>query len=145
MATRGLTLGKFAPLHAGHQHVIQTALAETDEVVVVVYNAPETTPIPLSVRSGWIRELYPGVRVVEAWNGPTAVGDTPEIRSAHEHYIINELGIRGITHFYSSEFYGEHMSRALGAFDRRVDPNRTRFPISATAIRNAPFQYLPSR
>ncbi len=33
---RGLTLGKYAPLHRGHQLVIETGLAETDEMVVIV-------------------------------------------------------------------------------------------------------------
>jgi HTH-type transcriptional regulator, transcriptional repressor of NAD biosynthesis genes len=32
---RGLTLGKFAPLHKGHQFVIETALRETDEVIAI--------------------------------------------------------------------------------------------------------------
>jgi hypothetical protein len=31
---RGLTLGKYAPLHRGHQLVIETALAEMDETLV---------------------------------------------------------------------------------------------------------------
>jgi nicotinamide mononucleotide adenylyltransferase len=35
---RGLTLGKFAPLPKGHQLVIETALAEMDEVVVLSLN-----------------------------------------------------------------------------------------------------------
>ncbi len=34
--TRGLTLGKFAPLHKGYQLVIETALREMDEVVTIV-------------------------------------------------------------------------------------------------------------
>lgn len=130
-STRGLTLGKFAPLHRGHQHLIATALAEVDDLVVVIYDAPETTPIPLSVRAGWIRALYPMVQLVEAWDGPTVVGDTPAIRHAHEQYLIKRLKICGITHFYSSEFYGAHMSQALGAIDRRVDPARATVPVSA--------------
>ena len=40
--TRGLTLGKFAPLHKGHQLVIETALSEMDEVVVIIYDCLET-------------------------------------------------------------------------------------------------------
>lgn len=135
---RGLTLGKFAPFHKGHQLVVETALAEMDEVVVVVYDAPETTLVPLSVRAGWVRALYPSVRVIEAWDGPTAMGDTPEIRRSQEEYIRDCLGLTGITHFYSSEFYGAHMSQALGAIDRRVDPERVRVPISATRIRSNP-------
>lgn len=139
--TRGLTLGKFAPLHRGHQHLIETALAEVDELVAIVYDAPETTRIPLSVRAGWLRALYPQLRVVEAWDGPTAVGDTPEIRRAHERYVVERLKIRGVTHFYSSEFYGSHMSRALGAVDRRVDPARAAVPVSGSAVRADPYAW----
>jgi NadR type nicotinamide-nucleotide adenylyltransferase len=138
---RGLTLGKYAPFHRGHQLVLETALAEMDEVIVIIYDAPETIAIPLGVRAEWIRALYPAVTVVEAWDGPTEVGDTPEIRKAHEEYIIGRLGITGITHFYSSEFYGGHMSRALCAVNRIVDRGRLALPVSGTAIRGNPFRW----
>ena len=36
----GLTLGKFAPLHRGHQYLIETALAETERLVVLIYDCP---------------------------------------------------------------------------------------------------------
>ncbi len=130
----GLTLGKYAPLHRGHQHVIETALAEMDRVTVIIYDAPETD-IPLPIRANWLRHLYPQVQVIEAWGGPTNVGYSADIKKAHEDFIINTLGISGISHFYSSEPYGEHMSRALNACDRRVDEQRLTIPISATRIR----------
>ncbi|CAG0989359.1 Trifunctional NAD biosynthesis/regulator protein NadR [Anaerolineales bacterium] len=139
--THGLTLGKFAPLHKGHQLVIETALAEMDEMSVIVYDAPETTPVPLNVRSDWIRELYPTVKVIEAWDGPTEVGSTPEIKQRHEKYVIEHLKVSGITHFYSSEFYGEHMSAALGATNRLVNPSRNTVAVSGTKIRENPFLY----
>jgi HTH-type transcriptional regulator, transcriptional repressor of NAD biosynthesis genes len=139
--THGLTLGKFAPLHKGHQLIIETALAEMDDVSVIIYDAPETTSIPLNVRSNWLRELYPQVKVIEAWDGPTEVGDTSEIKHKHEKYIIEELKVSGITHFYSSEFYGEHMSIALGAVNRLINPSRDIAPVSGTKIRGNPFLY----
>ena len=139
--TQGLTLGKFAPLHKGHQLVIETALAETDQVSVIIYDAVEVTPIPLNVRAQWIRRLYPSVNVIEAWDGPTEVGNTPEIQRSHEQYIIDHLKVSGITHFYSSEFYGQPMSVALGAINRLVDPSRKTVPISGTTIRQNPFLY----
>jgi NadR type nicotinamide-nucleotide adenylyltransferase len=141
---RGLTLGKYAPLHKGHQLVIETALAEMDEVIVIIYDAPETTLIPLNVRATWLRKIYPQIKVIEAWDGPTSVGDTPEIKRLHEDYIINRLKIQGITHFYSSEFYGEHMSVALGAVNRQVDPSRKTIPVSGEKIRENPFAYRES-
>lgn len=137
----GLTLGKFAPFHKGHQFVIETALAEMDEVSVIIYDAPETTSIPLNIRSNWIRKLYPQVKVIEAWDGPTEVGDTPEIKRKHENYILEQLKITGITHFYSSEFYGEHMSVALSAVNRLINPSRDIVPISGMKIRENPYAY----
>jgi len=138
---RGLTLGKYAPLHKGHQLVIETALAEMDEVIVIIYDVPETTNVPLNVRVTWLRKLYPQIRVIKAWDGPTEVGDTTEIKQKHEDYIITTLKIQGITHFYSSEFYGEHMSVALGAVNRLVDLDRKFIPVSGTAIRENPYIY----
>lgn len=138
---RGLTVGKFAPLHAGHQLLIETALREVDQLVVVIYDCPATTNLPLPLRAAWLRDLYPTIRVIEAWDGPTEVGDTSAIKGMHEDYIINRLGIREISHFYSSEFYGEHMSAALGAVNRLVDPNRVRLPISGTLVRSDPAHY----
>lgn len=131
---RGLTLGKFAPFHRGHQMLVETALAEVDELVVMVY-ATDLIDVPLQVRAGWIQDLYPAVRIIEAWDGPDGYGDTPEIRNEQETYILKKLGGLPITHFYSSEFYGHHVSRALGAVDRRVDEARSAVPISGTALR----------
>src|SRR5688500_14027389 len=109
---RGITLGKFAPLHRGHQMLIEKALREMNELLVVVYDSPEVTRVPLPMRAQWIRNLYPQVKVIEGWGGSNAMGDTPKIKKLQEDFIIETLGIEGITHFYSSEFYGEHMSEA---------------------------------
>ncbi|WP_084159109.1 AAA family ATPase [Paenibacillus taiwanensis] len=135
----GLTLGKFAPLHKGHQYMLETALREMDHVIVVIYDCPDTIDVPLPVRAGWIRQLYPSIEVIEAWDGPQQMGDTPEIKQLQEQYILRLLAGRIVTHFYSSEFYGEHMSAALGAVDRRVDEERAAYPISGTAVRLDPY------
>lgn len=135
----GLTLGKFAPLHRGHQLVIETALAECERVTVVVYDAPSTTRVPLSVRAGWVRTLYPQVRVIEGWAGPEAVGDTPAVQRLHDHYLREVLGLTDVTAFYSSERYGQATAAGLGAVHRPVDPARTRWPVSGTAVRADPF------
>lgn len=141
MKTVGLTLGKFAPFHRGHQLVVETALREMDAVIVLLYDSPEVTDVPLPVRSAWVRTLYPAVRVIEAWSGPTETGNTPEIQRRHEEYILHLLNGQHITHFYSSEFYGDHVSAALGAVNRQVDAARTTVPISGTRLRAEPFRY----
>ncbi|AWH88558.1 AAA family ATPase [Limnobaculum parvum] len=140
MSTTGLTLGKFAPFHKGHQYVIETALKEVDELYVLIYNTSVTT-IPLSVRANWIRKLYPQVKVIEAWDGPEGYSNDRDFEIEQENYILAMLNGQKITHFYSSEFYGDHVSKALGAVDRRIDEARVAVPISATEIRQNPLKH----
>jgi NadR type nicotinamide-nucleotide adenylyltransferase len=138
--SRGLVLGKFAPLHRGHQHLIETALASVEELVVLVYDCPDLIDVPLGRRAGWIRALYPRATVLEGWGGPREAGPDPRIQRLQEAYVLGKVGLP-VTHFFSSEWYGEHMSRALGARDVRVDPDRRRFPVSGTAVRADPFAH----
>lgn len=140
MKTHGLVLGKFIPFHKGHEFLIESALRRVDRLTVLIYHC-SSCPIPLPVRAGWIRTLYPRVEVVEAWDGPESVGDTPEIKKENEDYILARLGDRKITHFFCSEFYGGHVSRALSAEDCRVDEARSAVPVSATMIRENPFRF----
>src|SRR4029077_5709017 len=88
-----------------------------------------------------LRALYPSLEILEAPGGPREVGADPALQARHEQYILALLAGRRVTHFYSSEFYGDHVSRALGAVDRRVDPERRQFPISGTAIRANPYEH----
>lgn len=141
--TTGLTLGKFAPLHRGHQLLFETALRETDHLIALIYPT-DIINVPLGVRANWIRTLYPSVEVIEAWDGPAESGYTPEITSRHDAYIRSRLNGRTITHFFSSEPYGEHVSRALDAIDRRVDMDRLLVPVSGTAIRLDPYAHRHS-
>jgi NadR type nicotinamide-nucleotide adenylyltransferase len=125
----------------GHQYVIETALAETDKVYVMIYDSPEVTRIPLAVRAQWIRELYPTVHVLEAYNVPSEVSNEPQKKREHEQYILHILNGRQVTHFFSSEFYGEHVSQALQAHNRQIDPERRVHPVSASLIRSDPYRY----
>jgi HTH-type transcriptional repressor of NAD biosynthesis genes len=135
----GLTLGKFAPFHKGHQLLIETAINEVDELLVLIYDDPIIN-IPLATRAGWIREIYPEITVIEGVNSPNDSGYTPEIMKIQEEYVSTILANRNISHFYSSEPYGEHMSKALNAINRQVDVSRNIIPISATEIRKNPFK-----
>lgn len=141
----GLTLGKFAPFHKGHQSILDIALQEVDEMILVIYDT-DVINIPLTIRANWIRKLYPKVKVIEAWDGPVGYAldkgkNKREYEIKEEQYIVSLLGKTKITHFYSSEYYGQHMSKALGAIDRRIDESRGIVPISATMIRENPYKY----
>ena len=138
--TAGLVLGKFAPLHLGHQSLIEGALEQVDTLYVLVYDAPSVTRIPLAKRATWIRELHPSATVIEGRGAPEASGRDPQIMRAQERYIMSVVP-SPITHFFSGEWYGDHVSRALGAHDIRVDEARRRFPVSGTMLRSDPKRY----
>ncbi|MFZ1389336.1 MAG: AAA family ATPase [Thiolinea sp.] len=141
----GLTLGKFAPLHRGHQLMIETALGQVDHLIVMIYGCDELPLVNLAERVQWLQILYPTVEVLPAPDGPKETGYTSAIMRAQEDFILKILAGRKVTHFFSSEPYGEHVSEALGAVDVRVDMPRQIVPISATRIRqdwNLAQQYL---
>jgi HTH-type transcriptional repressor of NAD biosynthesis genes len=117
--------------------LIERSRAERDCTVVLVYESREVTRVPLSVRSDWIRKLYPDVLVVEGSDAPSASGHDPVVMRIQEEYIANMVPLP-VTHFFSSEWYGAHVSASLGALDVRVDEARIVVPISATMIRGNP-------
>lgn len=137
----GLTLGKYAPLHKGHQKLIEKALSEVDLLIVIVYDAPQYTNVPLKVRAQWIEELYPEVIVIQADNVPKDKGYTEEIQQKHERYILSLVSNWKIDKFYSSESYGFRMSRALGCENIIYDSERKGIRISGTEIRENPEVY----
>ncbi len=141
LKSHGLYLGKFAPLHLGHEYMIKEAIKTVEKLTVLIYEAPDLTEIQLSRRADWIRALCPDVEVIECSDGPTEVTYEPAGMLEHEQYVIKKLGERKITHFFSSEPYGEHMSIALGAADVRIDQGRQSFPVSATQIRDDLYAY----
>jgi NadR type nicotinamide-nucleotide adenylyltransferase len=139
--SNGLVLGKFAPLHKGHQLCIERSIAENDNTYLMIYDCPEVTSIPLQERVSWIQHLYPHVKIIECWDGDNTVSTHPRVCRNHERYIKKMLNGVKIDNFYSSEFYGAHVSKALKAKDCRVDTARNAVPISGTQIRESPYLY----
>jgi len=136
--TRGLILGKLAPFHIGHKRLIETALKEVDEVYVLIYDCPNLINIPLNIRANWVRYFFPQVHVIEGWDAPNRHENTDEVKRLQENYVKKVLNGNKITHFFSSEYYGEHMSKSLNAVDRRLDRNDPKqgYITTATMIRN---------
>ncbi|WP_158972065.1 adenylyltransferase/cytidyltransferase family protein [Paraglaciecola sp. L3A3] len=133
---KGLTLGKFAPLHKGHQALIDFSLRYADQLVIVIYACDELPSCPLPIRIKWLEQLYPQVQVILAIDGPKEVGYSQEIINKHDVYLQELLKDHCFDYFFSSESYGEHVSLALNCKDIRFDQARTKVPISATKIRN---------
>src|SRR5215813_14005801 len=102
---RGLVIGKFMPLHRGHQLVIDAALAECDEVTVVVYDsrpAGSFPPMPLETRLGWVTDLYPQLEQVVGLGDPLDWPDNED--PANAAVYAGHLRFLGrFDRFYSSE------------------------------------------
>ena len=137
----GLTVGKFAPLHKGHQYLIELALHEVDILIVIIYEALEIPKLTLDLRTHWFKELYPQVIIIKADNVPKDLGWTEEIEEKHEAYIMSLVESYEISAFYSSESYGDRMSKALNCEHRLIDPRRINVPISGTSIRSDLVKY----
>jgi NadR type nicotinamide-nucleotide adenylyltransferase len=132
----GLTLGKYAPFHKGHEYVIETALKEMEYIIVIIYNASDFTEIPTIKRAEWIQNIFPNnVEIIIAEDGPQETGYTKEIIEKQNAYIKNILQGKKIHTFYSSESYGQYVSDALNSNNRIVDLKRLKYPINATMIR----------
>ncbi len=131
----GFTIGKFAPLHKGHQYLIETALKEMDKVIVVVYDT-DVIDIEAEKRANWIKELYPNVEIRFAHNPPSKYGLDEESVNIQMKYLSEIIKDEVPTHFYSSEKYGASVAKYMNIIDRRVDNERATVPIRATEIRN---------
>src|SRR5688500_10481303 len=137
--TRGLVLGKFLPYHAGHAHLIRTARAAVDELVVLVCSI-EREPIPGALRYGWVRDSHPDCRVVHvAEEVPQAPGDDASFWPIWIDLIARRAGAIDVV--FTSEDYGDELARRIGARHLSVDPSRLTFPVSGTAVRADPIRH----
>lgn len=130
----GFTIGKFAPLHKGHQYLIEKGIKEMDEFYVIVY---ETKVIDISMeqRAKWIRELYPKVKILLAKNPPSQYGLDNESVKIQMDYLKNIIKDIPVTHFYNSEPYGKYVAKDLNIEEVQVDRLREKYSISGTKIR----------
>ena len=131
----GFTIGKFAPLHKGHQYLIETAIKEIDKFIVIIYET-DLIQVPIKKRAEWIKNLYPNVEIRYAMNPPKKYGLDEESVSIQINYLKNIIHDIKPTHFYSSESYGKYVAENLNIIDRRIDNERINIKISATEIRN---------
>lgn len=155
----GLVVGKFAPLHKGHEALIAFAQAQCERLVILSYSKPDLPGCPPELRAAWLAALYPDtLRLVlddaaladfAARTGrPLRIlpdNDAPD--EAHRSFVAwacdTMLGLT-VDLVFTSEAYGEGFAASLARhFDRPVehvmfDRQRARVPISATRLRADP-------
>lgn len=134
MVTSGFILGKFLPLHKGHQYLIDHALAHVDHLSIVIYDN-HAFKIPLAQRLAWFHLLYPHMDIIPITELYDLDFTSPETWQGHEQLLRHYLPPQ-VTHFFSSEDRGyyDHLAQFLGVKHIIVDQDRTVVPINGTTI-----------
>ena len=130
----GFTIGKFAPLHKGHQYLIEKGIKEMDKFYVIVYET-DVMDIPVEKRAKWIKQIYPEVNILLAKNPPSQYGLDEVSVKIQMDYLKNIIKDIPVTHFYNSEPYGKFVARDLKIQEVQVDRMREKYAISETKIR----------
>ncbi len=133
----GLVLGKFMPLHKGHELLLGFAQRFVEKLYVVVDNVIDA-PIQGALRCQWIQELFPNAIVSYI---PSPLPQRPEEHA--DFWSIWKKNLEDLLpekpdYLFASEHYGNALAEALGATFIPFDTHRNIVPVSGTAIRNAP-------
>lgn len=163
----GLVVGKFAPLHDGHALVINRALDQCENVVVISYSNPEFEGFPPPLRERWLADCFPEATRMVVTDEKLAVwfrgsechitlprNDAPDV--VHREFVAllcTRVLQRSIGAVFTSESYGDGFAQVLtqrlceAGFGQtsvvhvEVDRARTVVPISGTALRADPWAY----
>jgi HTH-type transcriptional repressor of NAD biosynthesis genes len=140
----GLVVGKFAPLHRGHELLIRAAAAQCDRVVVLSYTRPEFPGCEPARRAAWLAHLFPATVRLVLSDATEHIPDNLASDEAHRSFCHDVLrrhnGLR-IDAIFSSEDYGPGFAADLARRQGSpvthvaVDPARTAVPVSGTALR----------
>lgn len=158
---RGLVVGKFAPLHRGHELIIRRAFEACEEVVIISYCKPEFAGCDAARRQSWLSELFPTAYILV----PTDASLAGLTANAHRFREVPANDADGATHrrfcgflctkllgitadaVFTSEDYGDGFAEELTRCFREHDSNipevqhvlvdrcRKIVPISSTLLR----------
>lgn len=158
---RGLVVGKFSPLHRGHEFVINRALEECAEVFLISYSKPEMPGCEAVRRDQWVSSIFPQIRHLAVTDGrlrewikprqaPREVPANDADEKTHRRFCgflcQHILGVM-VDAVFTSEDYGDAFAEELTRFFREsqptastvthvsVDRNRNKLPISGTLLR----------
>lgn len=146
----GLVVGKFCPLHRGHELVIRRAMAECDCTFVLSYTNPEFSGCEPARREHWLAQLFPDTeRLVLTDERLRALGggplpDNDEVAGEHRRlvaWVCENVWHTRVDAVFTSEDYGEPYAATLARFFGKpvvhvsVNPARDLVPVSGTQLR----------
>jgi HTH-type transcriptional repressor of NAD biosynthesis genes len=156
----GLVVGKFSPLHRGHELVINRAVSECERVVLISYSKPEFSGCGIEQRKAWLEELFPAaVRTVvddaslrqllpRADSMCVPANDAPA--TDHRDFVatlLDQVARTTVDAVFTSEDYGPglaaHLTQCFRRRERNIAPvvhvaidlRRATVPVSGSALR----------
>lgn len=158
----GLVVGKFCPLHRGHEALIAFAQARCDRLVILSYSKPAFPGYPTDLRTRWLEALFPdAVRLVlddavlAAFARRTGTearllphNDAPDdVHRDFTAWVCLAMLEVVIDRVFTSETYGDGFAAAMTRYFRAnagtshtiehiaFDPARAQHPVSGTRLR----------
>lgn len=152
----GLVVGKFSPLHRGHELVLETALERCERVLALSYSSPELPGCDVARRTAWLGALFPSIQHLALDEAAVALlrsrlaglpalpsNAAPELE--HRVFVARICQLvwgASVDAVFTSERYGDgfaqELTRQLGqpVAHVLVDLQRSQVPVSASAIRD---------
>lgn len=135
----GLVVGKFCPLHTGHEYLLDTATNLCEKLIIISYTS-ERYYSPID-RHLWLSSLYPDAIVITPEKG---MPNDNAYDVLHREYCANILDSLGIYPdiVIGSEKYIPGLAAFLRGYfgkpckSKILDLNRTQFSVSGSFLRN---------
>jgi NadR type nicotinamide-nucleotide adenylyltransferase len=144
----GLVVGKFSPLHLGHELVIQRAMAACDETLIISYSEPELPGCDSYQREQWLHARFPQAVVLVLHNDQYTLPHNDADALVHRRlmgWVCTHLLNRQVDAVFTSEDYGDGFAAELSRYfggrsvqHMMVDQARALVQVSGTQIRNDP-------
>jgi HTH-type transcriptional repressor of NAD biosynthesis genes len=143
---KGLVLGKFMPPHNGHLFLINSALEQCEEVVLMVCSL-KSEPINGILRYNWLKMIYEGQKNLTIFHVEEELPQKPEECTStdvfYNQYWVPVVYKRApdIDVVFTSESYGDEFAQYLDVEHVLVDIDRNTYPVSGTKVRTNPMEY----
>jgi HTH-type transcriptional regulator, transcriptional repressor of NAD biosynthesis genes len=164
---RGLVVGKFCPLHLGHEFLIREARARCDSLLVLSWTKPGFDGYDRERRAAWLHARFPDIEslvIDDPWLAERCaregiaqreLPDDAAPDDAHRRFaawLLRDLLRSPVDAVFTSEDYGDGFAAVLSAefavpvAHICVDLKRGEVPVSGTRIRQDPSacrEFLP--
>ena len=138
--TTGLVLGKFMPLHKGHELLINFAQNFVEELYILVDNI-NNAEIDGELRFKWVKNTFLNAKVIYIPKPmPQFLHENCDFWDIWKNTIFSLLPKKP-DFLFASESYGFELSKVINSQFIPFDFNREAVNISASKIRKSPLKY----